>query len=186
MLVVSFTPLVRWWAFRLASPWEDSRGDTLIVISGSTGGAGIIGYGTYLRCEYAVLAWREGGFRRVVVSGASPTVEPEAVLMKQFLVAAGVPESVVLVEPQATSTRENALFTKELLRGTSGTLVLLTSDYHIYRATRTFRKIGLNVLPRPVPDVSKRASNWWTRWPAFLDLLIETVKIVYYRLKDWI
>ncbi|HEU5401865.1 MAG TPA: YdcF family protein, partial [Terriglobales bacterium] len=121
MVVVTVTPLVRWWAIRLASPWEDSRGDTLIVLSGSSGGDGIIGYGTYLRCEYAVRAWREGGFRSVVVTGGSKTGEAEAIPMKNFLVAEGVPESVIVLETRANSTRENALYTKDLLHGGGGT-----------------------------------------------------------------
>lgn len=184
VLVVTITPVVSWWAGRLASPWEDARGDTLIVLSGS-GGERIIGYGTYLRCQYAVFAWREGGFSRVVVTG-SGVGEPEAVTMKRFLVSQGVPESAVLVEPRATSTRENALFTKELLQGGGGKLVLLTSDYHIYRATRAFRKVGLKVSTRPVPDVRKRATRFWNRWPAFLDICVETVKIAYYKVHGWI
>lgn len=185
MLVATVTPIASWWAVRLASPWEDSRGDTLIVLSGS-GGSGIIGYGTYLRCEYAVFAWREGGFRRILVTGGNKTGEPAAVSMKMFLMAEGIPEAAILVEPRALSTRENALFSRDLLQGTGGTVVLLTSDYHTYRATHTFRKVGLNVLPRPVPDVTKRSTRWVERWPAFLEVSVESVKILYYQARGWI
>lgn len=184
VILVTVTPLVSWWAGALARPWDDARGDTLIVLSGS-GGERIIGYGTYLRCQYAIFAWQEGGFSRVVVTG-SGVGEPEAVTMKRFMVAEGVPESAILVEPRATTTRENALYTKELLHGGGGKLVLLTSDYHIYRATRVFRKVGLNVATRPVPDVRKRATKFWNRWPAFLELCVETVKIGYYKMRGWI
>jgi uncharacterized SAM-binding protein YcdF (DUF218 family) len=184
VLVVTATPLVSWWTGQLAKPWDDSRGDTLIVLSGS-GGEGIIGYGTYLRCEYAVLAWNAGGFKRVVVTGGGIDI-PQAITMKKFLVAEGLPETAILVEPRATSTRENALYTKDLLQGSGGKLVLLTSDYHTYRAMRVFRKVGLNVFTRPAPDAGKRATRFWNRWPVFLDLSTETVKIIYYRLKGWI
>jgi hypothetical protein len=50
----------------------------------------------------------------------------------------------------------------------------------MFRARRTFQKVGVNVLPRPIPDVFKRASTWKGRWPAFFDLGSETVKIAYY------
>jgi uncharacterized SAM-binding protein YcdF (DUF218 family) len=96
-----------------------------------------------------------------------------------------VPESAILAEPRATSTRENALYTKELLQGGGGRLVLLTSDYHSYRATRTFRKVGLNVTTRPVPDVGKRATRVLNRWPGFVELCVETVKIGYYKMRGW-
>lgn len=184
VIIVTVTPVVSWWTGRLARPWDDARGDTLIVLSGS-GGERIIGYGTYLRCEYAILAWQEGGFSRMVVTG-SGIGEPEAVTMKRFLVSQGVPEPAILVEPRATSTRENALYTRELLKGSGGKLVLLTSDYHTYRATKVFRKVGLNVATRPAPDAGKRATRMWNRWSVFLDLSVESVKIVYYKLRGWI
>ncbi len=184
VVVATLTPIVSWWTGRLARPWDDARGDTLIVLSGS-GGERIIGYGTYLRCEYAVFAWQEGGFSRIVVTG-SGIGEPEAVTMKRFLVAEGVPESAILVEPRASSTRENALYTRDLLHGGGGKLVLVTSDYHIYRATKVFRKVGLNVSTRPAPDAGKRSMRVWNRWSVFLDLGVESVKIVYYKLRGWI
>lgn len=185
-ILVVFTtlfPVARWWALWLASPWEDSRGDTLIVLSGSSNDE-FIGYNTYLRCQYATMAWREGGFKKVIVSGG-PAGSPQALAMKSFLVSVGVPENSIVVEARSTSTRENALFTKELISGVDGKLVLLTSEYHTYRAARVFRKVGLNVSSRPIPDISKRSSSFVGRWPAFLDLCAETVKIVYYRLRGW-
>ena len=64
--------------------------------------------------------------------------------------------------------------------------MLLTSDFHMYRAQRTFKKAGLDVLPRPFPDVRKRATSLLGRWEAFLDLTYETAKIVGYYVRGWI
>jgi uncharacterized SAM-binding protein YcdF (DUF218 family) len=183
MLIVTITPIVRWWGIQLAGPWDDPKGGTLIVLSGS-GNDEVIGYGTYLRCQYAVSAWRAGGFRKVIVSGG-PAEHPQANAMRTFLVSQGVPDSAIISERRSTSTRENALFTKELLTASDGKLVLMTSDYHMHRAVQVFRKAGINVLPRPIPDASKRGSSWPGRWPAFLDLCVETVKIGYYRVRGW-
>jgi uncharacterized SAM-binding protein YcdF (DUF218 family) len=184
VLLITTTPLVRWWGVELAGPWDDPRGDTLIVLSGN-GNDEVIGYGTYLRCQYAVMAWREGGFRKVIVSGG-PADHPQANAMRTFLVSQGIPDSVIISERRSTSTRENALFTKELLAPADGKLVLMTSDYHMGRAVRVFRKAGIDVLPRPIPDATKRGSSWPGRWPAFLDLCAETLKIGYYRARGWI
>ena len=63
--------------------------------------------------------------------------------------------------------------------------MLLTSDYHMFRARRAFRKAGLEVEPRPFPDADKRLNNWRARWQVVLDLGVETVKIVYYRVRGW-
>ena len=56
----------------------------------------------------------------------------------------------------------------------------------MYRAYRTFRKPGLDVVPVPFPDAIKRGLFWQGRWPAFLDLVVESAKILYYRVRGWI
>ena len=106
--------------------------------------------------------------------------------MQDFLRCHGIPAEAIVLEPKSTSTRENALFTKDLLAAEPGTKVLLTSDYHMFRAHRAFLKAGLMVEPRPIPDVRKRSTRWRGRWPAFLDLMQEYCKIAYYRARGWI
>jgi uncharacterized SAM-binding protein YcdF (DUF218 family) len=90
------------------------------------------------------------------------------------------------VETRSRSTRENALFAKPILDGIPGRKILLTSDYHMYRARRVFQKIGLEVAPRPFPEVEERVENLLGRWDAFLELTTETGKISYYYLCGWI
>jgi uncharacterized SAM-binding protein YcdF (DUF218 family) len=185
-VVATATPVAYWWATVLAGPWNDPGGDTLIVLGGSVLGDGVIGENSYWRAIYGSIAYREGGFRHVVISGGrheGPVIgEP----IRDYLRCQGVPDDRIVVENRSTSTRENALFTAQLLRGKPGRMVLLTSDYHMYRAWRAFRKAGLEVQPRPVPDVRRRALSITGRWPAFLDLARESVKIAYYWWQGWI
>ncbi len=185
VLLVTFTPFVQWAGAKLAGPWRDPQGEVLIVLAGSMLGDGVIGDSSYLRSEYAITAYRNGSFRSVVVSGGGRRI-PEAALMARFMECQGVPQSVVSVEDRSTSTQENALYTKSLLQGLGGRKVLLTSDYHMFRAYRVFRKAGIDVAPRPIPDVLKRGSRWKGRWPAFLDLITEACKIFYYYMRGWI
>ena len=97
-----------------------------------------------------------------------------------------MPRTAIVLEEQSRSTRHHALYTKKLLASMPGRKVLLTSDFHMFRAHRAFRKEGLDVVPSPYPDVRKRATTWRVRWPAFLDLVQETVKIGYYYAQGWI
>jgi uncharacterized SAM-binding protein YcdF (DUF218 family) len=60
-----------------------------------------------------------------------------------------------------------------------GRKVLLLSDYHAFRAYRSFRRAGLELVPSPFPDALKRVGMWWKRWLAFIDLCIEISKIGY-------
>jgi uncharacterized SAM-binding protein YcdF (DUF218 family) len=106
--------------------------------------------------------------------------------MQKFLVAEGVPESAIVVENESLTTRENALKSFEALQATPGPLVLMTSDYHMFRAIRTFRNAGLHVEQRPIPDALKQAATWKGRWPAFLDMAEETLKIGYYFARGWL
>ena len=73
-----------------------------------------------------------------------------------------------------------------LLDQLAGPKVLLTSDYHMFRAYRAFRKAGIDVQPRPFPDAIKQSMSRMNRWPVFLGLCTETTKIAYYFMRGWI
>ena len=185
VLFVTVTPLVNWWAEKLSGPWYAAKGDTLIVLGGSMLDNGVIGYSSYWRSVYATRAYQSGGFRRIVVSGGALD-NPVSVAMEHFLVCSGVPADIIGTERESRSTRENALYAARLLAGDGSRKVLLTSDYHMYRASRAFAKAGLRVVPSPFPDVIKAGQRWPGRWPAFLELCNETMKIAYYYARGWI
>ena len=184
-LVITFTPIDEWCANRLSGRWNQPDGDVLIILAGGGGPGSVIGYGTYLRVEYGLLAYQAHPFKKIVVSGGGAPV-PQAQLMRQFLVCEGVPPDVVVAEDTSTSTRENALNVRRMLGTGYGKVTLLTSDYHIYRASRVFQKVGIGVTPNPIPDVKKRVERLTERVPAFFELTEETGKIAYYRMKGWI
>ena len=183
MIVVTVTPLVGWWTGLLAGPWNDPSGETLVVFGNEMQPDGVIGVVSYWRTVYAVRAWREGTFQRMVLCGG-PASHPIAEAMRQFVVSQGVDPNRVLVDTESTSTRENALMARRLVGNAN--VVLLTSDYHMFRAIRAARKAGLSATPRPVPDMSKLAASWETRWSAFLGLAGESAKIAYYWARGWI
>src|SRR3954462_6040865 len=103
LVVVTCTPFVSWWATRLAGPWNDPKGDVLVVLGGSMADTDILGPNSFLRAQYALLAWKQDHFRQIVITGKG--VAP---LMRDFLLTHGVPTSVITVEDQAENTRENA------------------------------------------------------------------------------
>ncbi len=188
VLAVHFTPLVRWWAGGLAHPWEDSDGDILIVLANEQQSDDMLGLVSYWRAVYAVRAWRAGHFRALVVSGGSPkgVHKSMAAVIGDFLICNGIPRDKVFLEEKSLTTRENALFTKQMIGSWPGKKVLLTSDYHTFRALRVFRAAGLEVAPHPFPDVLKQANSIVNRGPCFMTLVMETGKIVYYRARGWI
>lgn len=179
VLLILVTPIDRWWAHAYAGSIDQPRGDVLILLSAANDDHAVMSYSSYWRARYALLAWRTGVYRTIVVTGGGgPGIQ-------DFLLAEGVPAAAILAEWQSTTTRENALNTARLLQGVPGTRVLLTSDFHMYRALRVFRRAGLNVTPYAVPDVIKRSRRWDERFSGFTTLVTETVKILYYRARGW-
>jgi len=179
-LIVIFTPLVPWIARTLAGSWNDTQGDTLIVPGGSEMADNFPGPNTVLRSMYAVRAYRSGHFRRIVLLGKSVGRD-----MQLLLLSEGVPAAVIETENASTSTRENAIQCSRLLNNTPGNNVLLTSDFHMFRAVRVFRKAGVRVSPRPIPDILKRSVAFRGRTDCFLDELTEFAKIGYYFVRGW-
>jgi uncharacterized SAM-binding protein YcdF (DUF218 family) len=186
VIFVTFSPFVEWAGRRLAGPWRDPPGEVLIVLGAGVLGDGVLTYSSYVRSHYAIRAYREGTFRSVVLSGGGGDYRTEAESMAGFLEGHGVPRTAIILESKSHNTYQNATYAMPLLRPLPGRTVLMTSDYHMFRARRVFQKQGINVEPRPIPDVIKRGSSWPGRWWAFLDLTGESVRILYYYWKGWI
>jgi uncharacterized SAM-binding protein YcdF (DUF218 family) len=179
-MTVTVFPFLHWWTNALSGSWGNERGDVLIVLGGDFVEPNMIGLTSYWRSYYAVRVWRTGHYRRIIVTGK--TVAP---LMKECITSQGVPPQIVVVENASTSTRENALYVGTLLRGDTEHAVLLTSDFHMGRALRVFRKAGIQTDPLPIPDAHKRLGDWKQRWDIFLLLFQETAKVAYYKLHGW-
>src|SRR5690606_8366779 len=140
-----FTPLIPMWASALARPWHDPGScPTLILLAGSEVGDGVLGYSSYWRSVYAVRAERASRYRQILISGGPAGSETAtAQSMADFLIASGVPRTIIRLETKSRSTQENAEFSARLLQGEPGCKILMTSDYHMARARGAFEKVGL-------------------------------------------
>lgn len=82
-----------------------------------------------------------------VVSGGQGTDEliSEAECMYRWLVEKGIDSSRIYKEDQSTSTEENIAFSKQLIEenGLFQKVVIITSDYHCYRAGAIAEDYGL-------------------------------------------
>jgi uncharacterized SAM-binding protein YcdF (DUF218 family) len=185
-MIVTLTPIVSWYGAQLAGPWNDPDGEILVLLGGSIEDDGTMGESSYRRSLYAAYAFRQGSFRHLVISGGGINGNPVAESMRQYLSCRGIPADAIHTELYSRNTRENALYTKPILSTLVGRKVLLTSDYHMARAYRVFRKSGIDVSPRPFPDAIKRGGSIRSRWGAFVDVVWETGALGYYRARGWI
>ncbi len=69
----------------------------------------------------------------------------EAEAMSRYMLGKGIPEYRIIKEDKSTTTMENLENCKRLIDGMEGRkyTTLVTSNYHVYRALRYCRKIGL-------------------------------------------
>jgi uncharacterized SAM-binding protein YcdF (DUF218 family) len=120
------------------------------------------------RVWHAARLFHRGLAPRIVVSGGSylvetgqaPQTQTEAMAMRQFLVALGVPEAAIAMEGKSLNTIENMEETRALV-GT-GKVALVTSGYHMPRALRLAKRAGLNAEAFPTDwQALPGTSPWW-------------------------
>ncbi len=123
--------------------------DAIIVLGAQVKEDGTPSIQLGLRLDAAEEAWEKHPVP-VVVCGARGSNEPmpEAEAMKRELVARGVPEDSILTDPDSFNTRENLRNAKELLRGMEniGTVLIVSSDYHVPRAMALARDQGFDAV----------------------------------------
>ncbi len=101
----------------------------------------------------------------------------EAEVMRDLLLAAGVAEADILVEPLADDTLASVRLVDRLLRprGDDARLVVCTSRYHQPRCALLFRLAGYRVLCPPMP--SDRAA---LGWPKLLRYVLKEILVLPY------
>lgn len=94
----------------------------------------------------------------VIVSGGKGPGEDisEAKAMQQGLIAQGIEEARIMMEDKSTTTHENIVFSKELIPDTAASGLIVSNDFHIYRAVEIAKKEGLDMkgVPAKTPKVS--------------------------------
>ena len=130
------------------------------------------------RVIYAVELYREGVAGRLLLSGGninwlSGRTTSGAEEMAALMELMGVPAEVMTLQTRSQNTREDAVYSAEILKkwGVSE-IVLVTSATHMPRSLALFRQQGLTVIPAPA-DFSVTAQNWYDLWhPSFGDVLV--------------
>lgn len=113
----------------------------------------------------------------LILTGGNPdrSGRTEAAVMRDLLLARGIPEGKMILEDRAVSTKQNFRNTAELV-SPEEPVVLITSNYHMDRAVRTAAKAGFRrIRRRPAPSsVLLFGAN--VMWEAVLELNELTLK----------
>ncbi len=100
------------------------------------------------RIDKAIDVYRKCRVKPVIIpsggQGADEKIS-EAQAMKNYLLEKGIPEEQILMEDRSTTTRENLIYSKQIIDGRDGKkkTALISSNYHIYRCLRLARDVGL-------------------------------------------
>lgn len=142
------------------SPW-----DIIIVLGAAVWQGGQPSPALRARVVHAVQLLGAGQGRKLLMTGGLGKYPPaEAQLMRQLALAAGVPETCILVEEQATSTFHSARCCTRILRQHGWSTALIVTDcYHLPRAVLTFRSFGIQVRGSAAPG-RPYARRRWKRW----------------------
>lgn len=95
----------------------------------------------------------------VIVSGGQGPGEdiPEAEAMSRYLVNQGIDQTRIIQENRSTSTFENLTFSKDILQSKGvnhASIIIVTSNYHLYRAEMIASTLGYNVHGIASPSLS--------------------------------
>ena len=98
----------------------------------------VIGFGEVSTFLFLLWVQNSGG------QGSDETIS-EAEAMSRYMLDKGIPEYRIIKEDHSTTTMENLENCKKIIDSMEGRkyTTLVTSNYHVYRALRYCRKIGL-------------------------------------------
>jgi uncharacterized SAM-binding protein YcdF (DUF218 family)/glycosyltransferase involved in cell wall biosynthesis len=154
-LLLFYTPLVWWSAAPLTLSSPPAKADAIVVFAGGVGESGQAGGGYQERVKQALDLYKGGYARYLVLSSGYVYSFREAEVMRALAVDNGVPPSVIVLEQRAASTYQNVTFVDEILRDHRWrSILLVSSPYHMRRATMVWRKVApdVKVIPSPPPQ----------------------------------
>ncbi len=156
-LVTVYILILQTFMYRYSHMELPSHADYLIVL-----GARVKGEAPSLSLRYridrAAQYLEDNPQTLAIVSGGKGNGEnmSEAEVMKLELIEYGIPEHRILMEDKSTSTEENIAFSKAFIPAKAKKGLIVTNDYHVYRAVSVARKSGLSVQGLAA-DTPKRA-----------------------------
>lgn len=106
-----------------------------------------------------ILLYKAGKIKKILITGGNTSIGKlkvdkghETNDVKQLMISMGVNPKDIYIETKARNTRENALYSAQLLKNylKKEEILLITSAMHMPRSIRCFEKVGFEVKAYPV------------------------------------
>ena len=187
--IVFYTNIV----WRAAEPLRMSappvHADAIVVLAGGVGETGKAGGGSTERLNEAVELYRTGYAPYLVLSSGYVYSFKEAEEMRDRAVAQGVPVGAIALELRSTNTYQNVMFVDEILRDHKWrSILLVSSPYHMRRATMVWRKLApeITVTPTPPPRSQFYDHSRGATFEQVRGILYEYLAILGYWKNGWV
>lgn len=144
----------------------------------------------------AVKIYNNGFIKKIICTGGNKPADFEALgldyyesqLTKSEIVRSGVPESVVSVINEGTSTQEESDVILNYCRQNNvHSCIILSSDFHTRRVRSVFKKKlekeNIKVIICGAPAQNYNESSWWESEYGMIAVNNEYVKLMYYCLQ---
>ncbi len=126
------------------------------------------------------ILYHQGVIKKILITSGSANLVykqlGEADFIVEELIKSGVPAKDILKENKSRDTYENATFSKHIIDSLhlKGPFVLISSAFHLPRAMKVFKKVGLQVIPYPSAFVAvKKIYSWQDYILPSLNVLME-------------
>jgi uncharacterized SAM-binding protein YcdF (DUF218 family) len=146
LLIISWIIYVQWKIQVAPNQTVPNQVDVGIVLGASLR-KDIPSPGLQERLDLAVQLYKQGRFKQLIVTGGldhngSKLTEAEG--MRDYLVKKGLPAKSILIEPLATSTYENLLFSKQIM-DENGLVssIIVTHQFHGSRSLDIAETVGM-------------------------------------------
>ena len=139
------------------SPWSDWSPEFIFILGGgyelgANAAQDFLGTESIRRVNAASALWQKYPKSLVVFSGRQPGTETERAatrhgeLSSEHAMSLGLTESRIIIESTSSNTREHPIEALKLSRvKRDSKIAIVTSDFHLRRATGEFKKHFLNV-----------------------------------------
>jgi len=131
------------------------QSDCIIVLGAKVRPDGSMSDSLRYRCERALELWKDGVAPGLICCGGKGGDEPspEGVVMREYFLRHGVPETRVIEESASVNTIENLRNARAVMEEEGWkTAVIVTSDYHVERALWIARDAGLDACGAAAPS----------------------------------
>src|SRR5262249_8223712 len=147
---------------------------------------------TYRRVQHGAWLYKYWKAVPILVCGGGRPDHPHSETMRRVLEAEGIPHEMIWTESRSNNTHENAVFGAEVLRAHNVSRVVLVVEANgMTRASRSFQKAGIAVVPSPTryTQLSRSFRDVLPAWPALQssgESIHELGGLAWYKLRGWI